>query len=169
MNDRTKEQPEELLGELEQIRELLDEDEQSAESTEDGVPVLEEVIDGAISVSEQGLDARAYPGDSSEGVLPDAAMDALLGEAWKAGTSEILDTVRAAIGADRIGWAPQDTDELHEALKVRIDDAIVAWIGELVEANIESLRAGLVKELTAALREHLQDDTEKTRTATREK
>ena len=60
--------------------------------------------------------------------------------------------------SDRTGWAPEDTDELHEALKVRIDQAIGDWMRELVQANIDDLRAHLVHELDAALREHLKGD-----------
>ena len=155
MNGQNDEEPEELLGDLEQIRELLDEEEQAAA---DDVPLLDDVVDGGISVSEPNMEARATLASGRPPVLPDETIDALLGDAWRESTSEILDSARGAIEADRIGWAPDDTDELHEALKVRIDDAIGEWMRELVQANIDDLRSRLDSELGAALREHLKGD-----------
>jgi hypothetical protein len=168
MTKRKRDESGALLGDLEQIRNLLEEEDaatsaspappsadSSIEPFDDEVPLLDDVVDGGMQVVEESLGAQpSLSRGTGSSALSQATFDALLGDAWKESTDDILSEARGRI-RDESGWSPTDTNELNEALKVRIDAAIGAWLRELVDRNIDELRGVLADQLGAALADHL--------------
>ena len=130
------EPPDELLDDLESIKDLLDEEQQQAQ-----IPVLEDI----------DADAGRPPAGMS-----DDAFDRLLSDSWKESVEELFSHARNQIEANSERWLPEDTDQLTDALKVRIDGAVRAWLSETLQANIGLLRERMVKELSAELIEHIE-------------
>ena len=150
--------PDLLLGDLESIRELLDEEKALAE-TEATAPLLDDVVDGGIRLEETPF---AQPPsdigsglDSDAGNLGDDLFEALLGDDWKDSASGMLTTARGAIEAHRNQWTPEHTDELNEALRVRIDATLNQWLKNTVRAHLQELHAELLTAAEAALNEQI--------------
>ena len=173
-----KDDPEEILDDLESIRDLLDEgevddtDSKKAASDEtdadsrirddtESIPILDDVVDGGISINESPLGRRTSIEGANEAVFDTNAIDALLGDEWRKSAAEILEATRADIEAARERWSPQDTDELNEALKIRIDQTVDHWLAEVLAAKIGELRTRLTdalkEEARALLEENLGD------------
>ncbi len=177
--------PDELLGDLESIKELLDEEEaerQKAEADDAGVPLLDDMVDGAYKLEDSSslLDAtpalgggKAYrpssthpagsalgsdsPAAGREGkYLSEDLFDALLGDKWRASASDILTEARGAIEAHRNAWTPEDTDELNAALRVRIDETLTEWLKETVRARMDELHAELLASAEAVIDEKIK-------------
>lgn len=161
-----------LLGDLESIRTLLDEEARAEQDAAD-VPLLDDVVEGALRLTEPPLEAGMIFDPDAPGGLDDELFEALLGEGWKQSAERILDQTRATIEEHRTDWAPEDTDELNEALKVRIDAALRKWLRRLVLAHIDELRAELLaaagaaleKEVTRRLQTRRQSETKDARKA----
>lgn len=182
-----------LLGDLESIRSLLDENaeadetdatSESADSTspdrvdandsadiradamDDDVPVLDDVIEGALKLRESEL------GGDSQRTLPDSApltppagstssadasglsddlMRALLDDDWRARAETLLAGARQDIENNREDWQPEYTDELTDALKARIDATVHDWIGRTLARHVDELRGELVNALSEEL------------------
>ena len=133
--DRT-DRPDELLGDLESIKDLLDE-----EARQPQIPVLEDV--------------EADDGPPQTGMTDDA-FNRLLSDSWKESVEELFAEARSHIEANSEQWSPEDTDDLTEALKIRIDNAVRAWLSETLQANIGLLRERMVRELSDELIEHME-------------
>ncbi|MFU8814648.1 MAG: hypothetical protein ACNA7W_04825 [Pseudomonadales bacterium] len=151
-----------ILGDLESIRTLLEENQQSApeqpaETDEEQVPLLEDVVDGGVSVNESFLSGAGDfqrgndQHDSSTSQLNDEMFKTLLSDDWRQSARELLDDARGAIEARQIEWTPEHTDELNAALKVRIDETLQSWLQAAVLNGIDDLR----RELLDAVREQL--------------
>ncbi|HEY5644771.1 MAG TPA: hypothetical protein VIS76_02420 [Pseudomonadales bacterium] len=141
--------PEELLGDLEFIRELLDEEEAAAmaasgESEPDrtGPPADQAVGDGV--------------DDHSRRYLREDIFQTLLGDRWKTSASDILTEARGAIEAHRNQWTPEDTDELNEALRVRIDETLTEWLKATVAARLDELHSELLGAAQTVIDEKIQ-------------
>jgi hypothetical protein len=161
-----------LLGDLESIRSLLEiptspaVSDDSADSAD--VPMLEDMVDGAFTVSESVLSSRTSFDDDG-GVagasgLADETIKALLGDEWRASARRILSDARATI-EDAAGarWSPQQADALNKALKVRIDDTLDDWLADVMYARIDELRSRLLALLemeTKRFTDALQDDND---------
>jgi len=151
-----------LLGDLESIRTLLEEEaaaeaaasEAQAQESQD-VPLLDDVVEGALRLDEAMLDRDPAFDQTATGGMDDELFQALLGEGWKKSAGLILERTRATIEEHRNDWAPQDTDELNEALKVRIDATLRRWLKRLVLAHIDELRGELLQTVAAALAEEV--------------
>lgn len=144
-----------LLGDLESIRTLLDEEAQAEQDAAD-VPLLDDVVEGALRLMEGPVEARMIFDPDAPGGLDDELFEALLGEDWKQSAEHILDQTRATIEDHRNDWAPEDTDELNEALKVRIDVTLRKWLRGLVLAHIDELRAELLAAAGATLEKEVK-------------
>lgn len=175
--------PDELLGDLESIKELLDEEQSGdAEQQAADVPLLDDMVDGAYTLKESSFLLSAQPAlgggkgpsPGSREHKPDPAagrymsedlFDALLGDRWKASASDILTEARGAIEAHRNDWSPEDTDELNEALRVRIDETLTEWLKEAVRARMDELHAVLLQAAEAAIDEKIRKLIEQRRAA----
>ena len=130
------ERPDELLGDLESIKDLLDEEAQQPQ-----IPVLEDI---------ESDDSPPPTG------MTDDAFNRLLSDSWKESVEELFTAARSHIEANSEQWLPEDTDDLTEALKIRIDNAVRTWLSETLQANIGLLRERMVRELSDELIEHME-------------
>ena len=152
-----------LLDDLETIRSLLDKEQAQAaqgaqtddESTATSVPLLDDVVGGGLGVDESPLTERTATIDS-EGGFDDDLFQALLGDAWKTSAAQMLKETRADIEANRDTWAPENTDSLNEALRVRIDDTLRVWLQDLVRQNMLDLRNTLLSAIDDQLKQELK-------------
>ena len=154
--DPDREEPEEILEDLESIKDLLDEQQCPADSSHstgdlisdrtmsqgDDVPLLDDPIEEAAKLHE---------------ALPDDTFKALLGDAWHDSVDEIFVNARASIQNNSADWLPEHTDELAQALKIRIDVSVKAWLAETLQANIGLLRERIVAELSGELLEQMRE------------
>lgn len=129
---------------------------------DDDVPVLDDVIDGALTLSEAELDSdsqRSLATDVSteqgastpSGGLSDEVMSALLDDDWRTRAENLLAGARQDIENNREDWQPEYTDELTDALQVRIDATVHDWIGRTLTRHIDELRGELVNALSVEL------------------
>ncbi|MGI9327221.1 MAG: hypothetical protein ACR2PZ_18530 [Pseudomonadales bacterium] len=138
MAEPPEKESEELLDDLESIRTLLD-DEDAAQGVQPAgadaeaeVPMLDDVVD----LHDAGGDSDAMPG-----ILTDDVFDSLLGDGWKDKADGLLEDARHTIDDQAERWSPEDTDELNEALRVRIDGTIYQWLQQMLTEHIDDLRA----------------------------
>ncbi len=163
----TDKQQDALLGDLENIRAVLAEEQQALtddlEATpETNVPLLEDVIAGGMAVEEQFLtgaetldtESEEFPG------LDEEMIKALMGDEWREATRKILNEARQKIDDHKRTWTPDTTNELNDALKVRIDATVERWLHQLVADNIDALRQQLVGALGKELNHLLEDFNE---------
>jgi len=167
-----------LLGDLESIRSLLEEaepadlapgDAGSAEEVsaaepsgadvsgaaggDDDVPLLEDVVHGGVSVNETFFSGEGDFQDSADASgLNDDVFKALLSDEWRESARELLDQAREAIEEHQTEWTPAHTDELNEALKVRMDETLQQWLREALASRVDELRHTLL----AALSDEIQ-------------
>ncbi len=145
-------EPGEILDDLESIKDLLDELEEETEAQPDTAEVQEEIdvplLDDAIEESRD--DATSTPG------MADDTFKALLGDAWQDSVDQLFAEARANIERNSQDWLPEDTDNLAEALKVRIDRSVKAWLADTLQANIGMLRERIVHELSEEILSHMK-------------
>ena len=169
--DAQEDSPEELLGDLESIKEILDEEgarpatrdagEADPDSDAD-VPMLDDMISGAYQLEDSSSLLSATPVLGGGGrkrrsrYLSEDLFDALLGEEWKSSASDILTGARGAIEAHRSRWTPDDTDELNEALRIRIDETLNQWLRATVAARLDELHAELLRAAESVIEEKVQ-------------
>jgi hypothetical protein len=149
-----------LLDDLETIRSLLDKEQAQGAQTDDEstatpVPLLDDVVGGGLGVDESPLTERTATIDS-QGGIDDDLFQALLGDAWKTSAAQMLKETRADIEANRETWAPENTDSLNEALRVRIDDTLRVWLQDLVRQNMLDLRNTLLSAIDDQLKQELK-------------
>ena len=63
---------------------------------------------------------------------------------------------RTLIGQHANEWSPQQTDELADALRVRIDDAVAQWIQTSLSAHASELQERLLTTVRLELARHLE-------------
>jgi len=163
-----------LLGDLESIRSLLDvsdtidssaisdADDASDASNEDDaiddVPMLQDMVEGALTVNEAQLASRSSFDDDAPGVgntgLADATIEALLGDAWRNQAQEILAGARATIlSGSEEKYSGQRLDVFNDTLRQHIDRTLDDWLAEVLHARIETLRARLLELLDREIRQ----------------
>ncbi len=161
--------PDELLGDLESIKEILDEEQAAAPAdgagpendADAGVPLLDDMVDGAYQLQDTSSFLSATPvlgggGSRRSRYLSQDVFDALLGEEWKSSASDILTEARGAIEAHRTRWTPEDTDELNQALRVRIDETLTEWLKATVTERLDELHAELLRAADAVIDEKIR-------------
>lgn len=178
--DNANESPDELLGDLESIKQLLDEEQahQREEADEEpaDVPLLDDMVDGAYTLDESSSLLSATPalgggkrpaqdGSRESKYMSEDLFDALLGDKWKSSASDILTEARGAIEAHRNDWAPEDTDELNAALRVRIDETLTEWLKETVRARMDELHTVLLQTAEATINDKIEKLIESRRAA----
>jgi len=151
-----------LLGDLESIRALLEEtrDEgagRSAGNTVDDtgdVPMLDDVVEGALTVDESPLESRRpfEDGLDSPSALADDAIEALMGDAWRASADKIIRDAREALEAASARWSATEGESLEATLRTRIDRALQDWMSEITLNNIDALRERLLDAIDAEVR-----------------
>lgn len=149
-----RQEPDELIEDLESIKGLFDEEqaESNAEDEDMDVPLLDDPLVDGLTIDEG---------------LPDDTFKALLDDAWQDSVDDLLTDARNRITQNSELWQPEDTDELAQALKIRIDASVKSWLAQTLEQNIGALRTHLVSELSDELLAHLRQklnkaaDTEK--------
>lgn len=139
-----EEDSKELLGDLESIRTLLDEEEAEGQPAADlgDVPMLDDVVDATPELPTEG------PGSS----MTDDVFDSLMSDGWKAQTDSLLSAARSSIDEQAEAWSPEDTDELNDALRVRIDATIYSWLQKMLREHIDELRAEVLEAISEELR-----------------
>jgi len=161
---------EHLLEDLETIRTLLDRehDAEPGEALADGRgetqgeeldKTLDIELDKALDIgSDRESDGESVDQPSTGTLTPeldDELFRTLLGDAWRTSASQILETTRAEIEAYRENWAPEDTDALNNALRVRIDDTLKHWLRDLVRDNMHDLRTALLSAIDDQLKQEI--------------
>ncbi len=79
-----------------------------------------------------------------QGSFGDDTIKALLGDEWRESADQILATAREAIENVASKWSPQQTTELNQALRVRIDATLEDWLEVVIQQRLEDLRATLL-------------------------
>ena len=125
-----------LVGDLESLRGLLNETTPA--------PLLEDP--GEFPASDDATQRTAKPD-----ALGDDTIKALLGDEWRQSADQILSAAREAIEQVSSDWSPQHTTELNEALRVRIDATLEAWLEAAVRQRLEELRATLLAAIETEL------------------
>ena len=83
-------------------------------------------------------------GPAEQGSFGDDTIKALLGDEWRESSEQILATAREAIEKVASKWSPQQTTELNQALRVRIDATLEDWLEIVIRQRLEDLRATLL-------------------------
>ena len=154
------EEPEEILEDLEDLHDFLHEDD---------VP---ELTDTAPAPADPGVDLtntaiepeaetlpvlqdRVEQTSQAQHAISDQAINQLLGDAWQDTADQLLEEARGTIEDNSTLWQPEDTDELNRALKVRIDDTVRQWLGDVLKAHIHVLHERIVTELADELKRQI--------------
>ncbi len=143
-----RQEPDELIEDLESIKGLFDEEqtETNAADEDTDVPLLDDPLVDRLTIDEG---------------LPDDTFKALLDDAWQDSVDDLLTDARNRITQNSELWQPEDTDELAQALKIRIDASVKNWLAQTLEQNIGALRTHLVSELSDELLTHLRQKLNK--------
>ena len=184
-----------LLGDLESIRTLLDEGgraaapreareqkggarEQKGEAREQkggareeasDVPMLDDVVEGALRIEEQALRTRRSFADDASGpsALADDAIEALMGDEWRASADRIIRSAREAMMGAARRLDADDARSLDQQLRSRIDATLNDWMAEITLNHIDDLRDRIldaigheVRRITDALRADDDDDAD---------
>jgi hypothetical protein len=160
-----------LLGDLESIRALLESGRDvrprgNATDAPAEVPMLDDVVDGALSIDESPLSSRGSFSADAQGpsALADDAIEALMGDEWRASAAGIVAAARRSITAASAHFSREDTSALSQALRQRIDGVLEDWMAEITLANLDILRRRLldaieeeVLRITASIGDHDRD------------
>ena len=159
---------EQLMGDLESIRLLLSDDDLRVEpvtssprsamtAANDDIPVQAEPaaetageMEPAAEHSDEPAASQAPPAadDAPSGRRSARSMiRALLGQQWSEQANDLLGTASASISAQALDWSPTDTEELTQALQVRIDNTIEVWLEDMLDSHIGGLRDRLLEAL----------------------
>ena len=125
-----------LVGDLESLRGLLNET----------APVQPWDDPGELPAHDS-----VTPRPARQSTLGDETIKALLGDEWRQSADQILSTARDAIENVANQWSPQQTTELNQALRVRIDATLQAWLEAAVQQRLEELRSTLLAAIEAEL------------------
>lgn len=104
------------------------------------VPLLDDMIETPSSSEEEK--------SASPTVLGDGLFEALLTEDWSTSTAKILEQAVESIKQQRLAWTPALTDELVNALKVRIDETVHAWLHTVIVRQMEELQSTILEALS---------------------
>lgn len=155
-----------ILGDLESIRSLLalDAHDQSTEEDPADVPLLDDVVDGALEVDESPLESRRGFAAESQGesALGDDTIKLLLGDHWRSAAEDIIDSARKAMSAAGAHWSPQESEALAKVLHDRIDSTLGTWMRQIAVDNLSELRERLLvalREEVATIADQLIDTT----------
>ena len=80
----------------------------------------------------------------------------MLGEEFHEASAEVMERARGLINQHANQWSPQQTDELADALRVRIDGAVEQWIQTSLSAHAAELQQRLLNAVRTELARHLE-------------
>ncbi|MEM7079471.1 MAG: hypothetical protein AAF513_12660 [Pseudomonadota bacterium] len=135
--DDITDKDDEILEDLESIKDLLHPEDETHD-----IPVLDDFVEEP---------AADNPG------LDQATIDKLLQDTWQDSVEELFSETRRTIEANAEAWLPEDTDDLTQALRVRIDTSVKAWLAQTLSANIGELHKHVVRELSEEIIARLED------------
>lgn len=95
------------------------------------------------------------PTEHDDNPMSNVSLDALLGDEFHEATANVMQQARGLINQHATEWSPQQTDELAEALRVRIDDAVQQWIQLSLAAHAGELQQRLLNAVRSELAQHL--------------
>lgn len=175
-----------LMGDLESIKALLEEEDDDLPSWDIAAEPVQEVsletpaaadlptdnlsIDDLLVKDVATDDREEVPKDVRQ-AQPDAllntpqqpntaataaALDALLGTEFHNATANVMARARGLIEQHPNEWSPQQTDELSDALRVRIDGAVQQWITASLSAHAGELQQRLLTAVRDELARHLE-------------
>ena len=143
MSKQPKKPQNALLGDLESIRDLFDEDpEPTATPPPEEVPTLDDVVD---------IPDEPAPAAEQGPRMDDDLFQVLLGDEWRTSAALVFSQAREKIEQNSPQWAPEDTDELNAALKVRIDETMQGWMRGMLIEHIANLHETLLEVLSREL------------------
>lgn len=155
MGDANDKESGALIGDLESIRTLLDDEERAtqlelteaapADDSASAVPMLDDKVN-------LPPEPQQHPGALSEDLF-----DSLLGDGWKSQADEVLEDARQTIDEKAQQWTPEDTDELNDALRVRIDGTIYDWLQKMLAEHIDDLRAQVLDAMSDEIKLRVKD------------
>ncbi len=148
-------EPGEILDDLESIKDLLDEADGPEAPTLDVQQSAREEVQEELDVPL--LDDAIEEAEDTQAGMADDTFNALLGDAWQDSVDQLFAEARANIERNSQDWLPEDTDNLAEALKVRIDKSVKAWLADTLQANIGVLRERIVHELSEEILSHMKN------------
>ena len=150
------EEPEEILEDLEDLHDFLHDDD---------IPELSETVTGETmqpeTSDEESEDLPVLQDQIETGqakhdrAISDRAINQLLDDAWQETADQLLEEARGTIEDNSTLWQPEDTDELNRALKVRIDETVRQWLGDVLKAHIHVLHERIVNELADELKKQI--------------
>ncbi len=138
-----------LMGDLESIKALLEEDDEPTSWDIAAEPVQE------LSVETSATNTPATSATSTTSATA-ASLDALLGTDFHDATATVMARARGLIEQHPNRWSPQQTDELSDALRVRIDGAVQEWITASLTAHAGELQQRLLNAVRDELARHLE-------------
>ena len=166
--------PDELLGDLESIKRVLEEGRMpdtgapptEAVELDTTVPLLEDMVDDAMQLREARLEDPASPSLQPHGRrrrdrLSSELFDSLLRHRWKSSAAETLSEARGVIESNRHLWTSEDTAELNDALRVRIDTTLSQWLHNTLNERVAELRRELLLAAEAVISEKISSLTER--------
>ena len=147
MSDQPKESQNALLGDLESIRDLFAEEAEAKAEAAAHVPLLDDVVE----IPQEPAGDVEQDSTAIGPQLSDDLFQALLGDDWRTSAALVFQQARQKIEDNSPHWAPEDTDDLNAALKVRIDETMQGWMRSMVIAHMADLHEKLLAVLSAEL------------------
>jgi hypothetical protein len=149
-----------LLGDLESIRALLESGQpkkgapRTAEPEQGSdVPMLDDVVEGALRVDESPLSGRDFDRDAQgPSGLADEAIKALMGDEWRESADRIISAAHRSMRDASSRWSDAQTDTLAATLRRRIDGVLEDWVNEIALANLDSLRRRVLEAIEDEIR-----------------
>ena len=120
---------------------------------------IDSSIDGDLPAVKEPLKAFDPATGLSEPVVAPkipSNLEELLGEEFHEATAEVMQRARGLINQHANRWSPQQTDELADALRVRIDAAVAGWIKTSLDAHALELQQRLLNAVRDELARHLE-------------
>jgi len=155
-----------LMGDLESIKALLEEDDLGSDAVLwelDAEPVTGPAVESVKETAQADPVSALVDPVLTDEIAPNpvtsssaAALDAILGSDFHDATAQVLARARGLIGKHPNKWSPQQTEELSEALRVRIDDAVQEWINTALAAHAAELQQRLLNAVRDELARHLE-------------
>jgi hypothetical protein len=161
VSDQPSEPQNALLGDLESIRDLFDEDQEERHedpSSEDGAVEQVPLLDDVVAIPDAELAEPAQDDVPVAGPqMDDDLFQALLGDEWRTSAALVFTQAREKIEENSLQWAPEDTDNLNAALKIRIDETMQGWMRSMVIEHMANLHETLLEVLGAEMHAMIED------------
>ncbi|MCZ6617191.1 MAG: hypothetical protein O7E57_03585 [Gammaproteobacteria bacterium] len=149
MNHKTQTDPRKsLVAELESIRvllgqETLDPEVPLLEVRSLEVPLLDEVVPEDSQSEGTQTNTQIISAITGHTDVSGDLLQTLLDEDWRTSTLQLLSNARESIKRLDAEWTPAFTDELNEALCVRINETVTAWLRTVIAHHADELRSTL--------------------------